>query len=84
MRSATKNRVGKDPKYLAFLHTLPCCVCESYGVEQWTPTEAAHSGEHGLSQKCPDNEALAICKHHHTDGPLAQHKLGTASIGFMD
>lgn len=26
-RSATRNKVGKDPAYLAFIHTLPCVVC---------------------------------------------------------
>ncbi len=83
MRSATKNRVGKDPKYLAFLHTLPCIVpeCSSKNLHKWDDIasariEAAHVGDRGLSQKCPDREALPACIWHHRTGPESLHRLG--------
>lgn len=95
MRSATKNKTGKESAYLAWLHELPCVVCvgtaafsrliagtHTYGdvarihERQRSISEAAHVGNRGLSQKCPDREAIPLCKQHHTEGPEAQHKLG--------
>ena len=43
---------------------------------QLTPTEAAHVGKRGLSQKCSDREAIPLCRNHHTDGPEAVHRIG--------
>lgn len=89
MRSATRKKLGKDPAYLAWLHTLPCVVCESMRQtlatagfpessipQQSSPTEAAHSGPRGFSQKCPDREALPLCTQHHREGQFCQHALG--------
>ena len=81
MRSATRRRIGKDPAYLAWLHTLPCCVCahlktQGILIPQKSPTEAAHCGPRGFSQKCPDREALPICREHHREGQFCQHSLG--------
>lgn len=76
VRSATKKKIGKDPEYLAFLHTLPCVVCEKMGVKQTYRTEAAHVGDRGMSQKCPDKEAIPLCLVHHREGPQSQHVLG--------
>lgn len=90
MRSATKKKLGKDPAYLAWLHTLPCVICEGLRLMlldagfvgdmrtlQSTKTEAAHVGERGLSQKCPDREAIPLCGFaHHREGPASAHKLG--------
>jgi hypothetical protein len=39
-------------------------------------TEAAYVGKRGLSQKCPDREAIPLCKWHHTEGPESPHRLG--------
>ena len=85
-RKRSKPRRGpvKDAAYLDWLRMLPCCVCAAWRVDfathtqanQSTPTEAAHVGARGLSQKCNDREALPICERHHRTGPLAQHKLG--------
>lgn len=44
-------------------------------MTQATPTEAAHVGERGLSQKCSDREALPICRDHHTERRDSAHKL---------
>lgn len=97
MNSAKRNRVGKDPDYLAWVHEFPCIVCawgylqrrgvdplESLGViwwravmaERYGPVEAAHVGDRGLGQKCPDREAIPLCAAHHRTGPQAIHKLG--------
>ena len=76
MRSATKSGKGKDSKYLEWIRNLPCCICALYGTKQAKPTEAAHVGDRGLSQKCPDREAIPLCEWHHREGPHAQHKIG--------
>lgn len=83
MRSATKNRVGRDPKYLEWIHTLECIIpeCTSRNLHKWADVsgsriEAAHIGMRGLSQKCPDREAMPICAFHHREGPQALHRLG--------
>ena len=89
MRSATRLKIGKDPVYLKWLHTLPCVVCVALSgqdcehrtthIWQNTPTEAAHIGIRGLSQKCPDREAIPLCSTvHHREGPESAHKLGKA------
>jgi hypothetical protein len=75
MRSATKKRTGKDKNYLAWIHTLPCVVCAQ---AQRSPTEAAHVGERGLSQKCPDRETLPLCGEHHRTGKESHHVLQKA------
>jgi hypothetical protein len=61
----------RDPKYLAFLRTLPCAICgANWGIE------AAHTGPHGLSQKASDLDAIPLCREHHRTGKDALDKLG--------
>jgi len=44
---------------------------------QTSPTECAHVGSRGLSQKCPDCESLPLCAiEHHRVGPESHHRLG--------
>src|SRR5580693_2695159 len=63
MRSATRKKLGKNPAYLEWLHTLPCWICRVvYDMLPGTgfalgprkgqneSVEAAHVGERGLSQ----------------------------------
>lgn len=84
MRSATRLKIGKDPAYLRWLHTLPCVCCEAWkGREpfrchalQLSPTEAAHVGTRGLSQKCPDREAIPLCADCHRLGKYSLHSMG--------
>ncbi len=83
MRSATKRKTGRDPEYLEWIRSLACVVCArvawrrtSEGVKQDTPTEAAHVGTRGLSQKCPDRETIPLCAYHHRTGTYALHRLG--------
>ena len=73
----------KDPRrdciYLRFIRTLPCVVCATWalkipGYYGWV--EAAHVGERGLGQKCPDQETLPLCVWHHRAGPKSVHVLG--------
>lgn len=71
-----RNRTDIDPKFLAFLRTCRCCVCAAKGLEQTTPTEAAHSGPRGLGMRCPDRQSIGLCAEHHRTGRDAQHVLG--------
>jgi len=84
VRSATKKKLGKDPAYIEWLHNFPCVVCVSLNVPQTSPTEAAHCGPRGLSQKCPDREALPICREHHREGQFCQHALGRFFFQHFD
>lgn len=57
---------GKDPEYLAAIHDMPCCVCERFGMEQLSPTEAHHTyHDRGKQTKTPDREAIPLCDGHH-------------------
>ena len=68
--------------YLRYLHDLPCVVCallqaSRSDVVQRYPTEAAHIGSRGLSQKCPDREAIPLCAcEHHREGSNSAHVMG--------
>ena len=61
----------RNPKYLAWIRTLPCLVCgATRGIE------ASHTGPHGLGQKSPDTSAIPLCARHHRTGKDSYHKLG--------
>lgn len=80
MRSATRNKTGKDKAYLAWLHTKPCSIdgcVQRAGSEYFDRgiIEAAHVGPRGLSQKCPDREAIPLCRLHHRTGASSHHTL---------
>lgn len=85
MARSARSKGLKDPAYLKWLHRFACIVCliqelrEKWpgdpGSSQITPTEAAHCGNRGLSQKCSDREALPICCQHHRLGRDSAHKL---------
>ena len=76
MRSATRLKKDRDPAYLKWLHGEPCFICYLFRLEQNGRTEAAHVGDRGLSQKCPDSQALPCCAWHHRTGPESLHRLG--------
>jgi hypothetical protein len=62
---------ARNPRYLAFIRTLPCAVC---GTRR--NIEAAHTGPRGLGQKAPDTSAIPLCVKHHRTGSDSYHKLG--------
>jgi len=87
-RKRTKPRRGplRDPKYLAWIRTLPCVCCfiflhgwsrrEYFGRRNMAgSSEAAHVGPRGIAQKCSDLEAIPLCGFHHRTGPFAHHRL---------
>lgn len=82
MARSARSKGLKDKAYLAFISRLACIVCASElmrnlrSIGQVSPTEVAHVGERGLSQKCSDRETLPLCMWHHRIGPEAHHKLG--------
>jgi hypothetical protein len=61
----------RNPRYLAWIRTLPCVVC---GITRGI--EASHTGPHGLGQKSPDSSAIPLCGKHHRTGKDSYHKLG--------
>jgi hypothetical protein len=61
----------RNPRYLAWIRTQPCCVC---GITRGI--EASHTGTHGLGQKSPDSSAIPLCAKHHRTGADSYHKLG--------
>jgi hypothetical protein len=90
MRSATRNKTGRDPDYLAFIRRQPCICCERpdqhtrplftrlrrYMNVNRLLTEAAHVGMRGMGQKASDREAIPLCSEHHRTGPDSHHVLG--------
>ena len=65
---------ARDPKYLAWIRSLPCAVpgCRA------TYIEAAHTGPHGMSQKSSDRSCIPLCGRHHRRGNDSLHGLGPA------
>ena len=61
----------RNPRYLAWIRTQPCCVC---GTKR--AIEASHTGPHGLGQKSPDSSAIPLCPKHHRTGEDSYHRLG--------
>lgn len=76
---APRHDPRRDPAYLAWIRTLPCVICFAWKLPSRRydgKVEAAHVGERGLGQKCPDQEALPLCILHHRTGEHAHHVLG--------
>src|SRR5512142_103221 len=61
----------RDPRYLAWIRTLPCIVCAST-----RRIEAAHVGPHGLGQKASDRSTVPLCPKHHRTADDSYHHLG--------
>ena len=61
----------RNPRYLAWIRTQPCCVCGSKkGIE------ASHTGPHCIGQKSPDCSAIPLCARHHRTSNDSYHRLG--------
>lgn len=55
-----------NPKYLAKVRTLPCVICEAFGMEQSSPTTAHHPIMGRFSRRrVPDEMAIPLCDGHH-------------------
>jgi hypothetical protein len=61
------SRPVRDPRYLAWIRTLPCSVggCRRR-------SEANHTGAKGLSQRASDWRAIPTCSVHHRE----YHRIG--------
>ena len=57
---------GRDPDRLAFVRSLPCCICWEYSMPQLSPTQAHHC-IHGRysARKAPDTMTIPLCEGHH-------------------
>jgi hypothetical protein len=68
----------KDPKHLARVAELPCCICEAFGLVQIGRTYVHHTICQRYSQeKVPDRETIPLCYLHH-QGELGVHTNKTA------
>ena len=64
-RKPTK-RKDADPAYIADLHDRPCIVCDAYGLQQLSPTQAHHTiMGRGGNLRTPDRHAIPLCEGHH-------------------
>lgn len=76
IRLATVNGIRVpylEPHYLDLVRACPCCICDSQGLIQTTPTEAHHVFHGRFSgRKTPDRMAIPLCREHHreSDDPL--------------
>ena len=62
----------RSRSWLAFIRSLPCCVC---GIGRGV--QAAHTGTRGLSQRADDRTAIPLCvAHHDRRKPYSIHSLG--------
>jgi len=58
----------RSPAHLAFIRSLPCCVCL-----RTRNVEACHTpGSRGMSQKADDRLTIPMCSIHHKE----QHRIG--------
>jgi hypothetical protein len=62
-----KNKTPKKNKqYLEWLHTQSCVVCQRFGENQNSPTQAHHVIHDRFSNvKTPDIDAIPLCEGHH-------------------
>lgn len=59
-------KAKKDPKHLARVAELPCCICEAFGEYQRSPTQVHHTfSDRWGTDKTPDREAIPLCEGHH-------------------
>ena len=73
-------RRGSEPDdpYLKWIREQACAVCELLSIRRsqfsFLKIEAAHVGERGMGQKCPDRQAIPLCIEHHTQGKHSYHR----------
>ena len=69
--------VPPNPKFLAFVRTLPCILVDHFNHRcGGGPIEAAHIGlGPGMGQKAPDETAVPMCPVAHRTGRWAFHSM---------
>ncbi|MGB1216176.1 MAG: Ref family recombination enhancement nuclease [Pikeienuella sp.] len=57
---------GRDPKRLAAVAALPCCICSEWGFPQNSHTQVHHCimGRYG-TKRAPDRMTIPLCEGHH-------------------
>ncbi len=61
-----RGKAKKDPKHLARVATLPCCVCEAFGGPQIGRTYVHHViHDRFEDRKSPDRMTIPLCYDHH-------------------
>ncbi len=73
--SRTRKRNGRDPAYLAFVHTLHC-FCN--GLGRCDGPIHAHHAIH-KSQGGTDRDAIPLCRQHHVEWHAASGAFGAMS-----
>jgi hypothetical protein len=61
-----QDKHSDDPKHIARVRAMNCCICEEYGLPQLSATQAHHC-IHGRysTRRTPDRMAIPICEGHH-------------------
>ena len=62
-KTPAEKRPGKDPKHLANVRKLPCCVCGEPAPSDCHHVKAA--GGRGMGMKSKDSSVVPLCRHHH-------------------
>lgn len=62
----TKRNCGSDPKRLAEVAAMPCCICAKHDMRQLSHTQVHHCiMGRGGSRKSPDSMTIPLCEGHH-------------------
>ena len=75
-----KSKPKKDPKYLDYVRSLPCIICQTFHEPQNSVTTAHHPihQRYSAGKKRADNEAIPLCEGHHQglwdQSKIAVHK----------
>jgi hypothetical protein len=77
----------RDEKHLAWIRTLPCCLCGA------SPVDPAHlrvasinddKRETGMGEKPSDKWVLPLCRRHHDEQHSMHEREFWSSYGVMD
>lgn len=61
-----KKRADADSEHVAFVRSLPCCICSTWGLPQLSPTQAHHCiHDRHSTRKAPDAHCIPLCEGHH-------------------
>jgi hypothetical protein len=68
-KKTTKEEIGEDKKFLAWLRTQPCAICKAY-----PPNDPAHyrTAQNSGTGCKPINSAIPLCRDCHS----GQHQIG--------